>query len=137
MSVHNRDSPERFEPASVVMAYALSARDLADQLNVQPTTSLAAGAALQRKNQFGPNQLPSPPQRQAWQVFAAQFKSILILILAGASGLSALIGNVNDALVILAVMLINATVGFYQEWRAEESAGRTEGDVATASTSSA
>lgn len=121
MSVHNRDSPERVEPASVVMAYALSARDLADQLNVQPTTSLAAGAALQRKNQFGPNQLPSPPQRQAWQVFAAQFKSILILILAGASGLSALIGNVNDALVILAVMLINATVGFYQEWRAEES----------------
>ncbi len=45
----------------------------------------------------------------------------MILILAGASGLSVLIGNFKDAVVILAVMLINATVGFYQEWRAEQS----------------
>ena len=103
------------------MAHAMSAGDLANQLNVQPATGLAAAEALLRKNQFGPNQLPNPPQRQAWQVFAVQFKSILILILAGASGLSALIGNLKDALVILAVMLINATVGFYQEWRAEQS----------------
>ena len=109
------------ESASVVIAHAMSAGDVADQLNVQPTMGLPSGAALQRKVQFGPNQLPNPPQRQAWQVFAAQFKSILILILAGASGLSAAIGNVKDALVILAVMLINATVGFYQEWRAEQS----------------
>ena len=109
------------ESASVAIAHAMSAGDVADQLNVQPEMGLAAVEALRRTNQFGPNQLPSPPQRQAWQVFAAQFKSILILILAGASGLSALIGNVKDALVILAVMLINATVGFYQEWRAEQS----------------
>ena len=112
---------KRLESAAVVMAHAMSAGDLANQLNVQPAMGLAAGEALQRKNQFGPNQLPNPPQRQAWQVFAAQFKSILILILAGASGLSALIGNLKDALVILAVMLINAMVGFYQEWRAEQS----------------
>jgi P-type Ca2+ transporter type 2C len=99
----------------------MSASDAAAQLNVPPTIGLAASEALHRKKQFGPNQLPNPPQRQAWHVFAAQFKSILILILAGASGLSALIGNIKDALVILAVMLINATVGFYQEWRAEQS----------------
>ena len=109
------------ESASVVMAHALSAGDLAEQLNVQPATGLAEAETHQRKTQFGPNQLPNPPQRQAWQVFVAQFKSILILILAGASGLSALIGNRKDALVILAVMLINAMVGFYQEWRAEQS----------------
>ena len=99
----------------------MSAGALAEQLKVLAATGLAAGEALHRLNQFGPNQLPNSPQRQAWQVLAAQFKSILILILAGASGLSALIGNVKDALVILAVMLINATVGFYQEWRAEKS----------------
>ena len=103
------------------MAHTISAGDLADQLCVQPATGLALEETLRRKIQFGPNQLPNPPQRQAWQVFAAQFQSILILILAGASGLSALIGNLKDALVILAVMLINATVGFYQEWRAEQS----------------
>ncbi len=109
------------ECASVIMAHAMSSGDLARKLDVLPAMGLAVADALQRKNQFGPNQLPDPPRRQAWQVFAAQFKSILILILAGASGLSALIGNLKDALVILAVMLINATVGFYQEWRAEQS----------------
>lgn len=109
------------ESASLVIAHAMTADDLARQLNVLPARGLAAEKALRREKQFGPNQLPSPPQRQAWQVFAAQFKSILILILAGASGLSAVIGNAKDALVILAVMLINATVGFYQEWRAEQS----------------
>ena len=121
MSVNSTASPERLESPAALMAHTLSAADLAAQLTVQPTTGLAAAEALLRKTQFGPNQLPSPPQRQAWQVFAAQFKSILILILAGASGLSALIGNVKDAVVILAVLLINATVGFYQEWRAEQS----------------
>ena len=39
----------------------------------------------------------------------------------GAAGLAALIGNTKDALVILAVVVINATVGFYQEYRAEQS----------------
>lgn len=101
------------------MAHAMTAGELANQPNIQPAMGLAADKAAERKNQFGPNQLPNPPQRHAWQVFAAQFQSILILILAGASGLSALIGNLKDALVILAVMLINATVGYYQEWRAE------------------
>ena len=115
------DPIKRLECASEIMAHAMSAGDLASQLSVQPAMGLDAGEALQRRNQFGPNQLPNPAQRKAWQVFVAQFKSILILILAGASGLSALIGNLKDALVILAVMLINATVGFYQEWRAEQS----------------
>ena len=51
----------------------------------------------------------------------AQFKSILILILLGAVALATLIGSTKDALVILAVVVINALVGFYQEYRAERS----------------
>jgi Ca2+-transporting ATPase len=51
----------------------------------------------------------------------SQFKSVLILILIGAAALAALIGNVRDAGVILAVVVINAFVGFYQEFRAERS----------------
>jgi P-type Ca2+ transporter type 2C len=109
------------EAASLGVVHSFSAVELTEKLKVLPEMGLAVVDALKRNDQFGPNQLPDPLQRKAWQVFAAQFKSILILILAGASGLSAMIGNVNDALVILAVMLINATVGFYQEWRAEQS----------------
>lgn len=102
-------------------AHTMTASDVVAQLHVPPTTGLTAQEALQRQTRFGPNQLPTAPPRRASNVFAAQFKSVLILILAAASGLSALIGNYKDAVVILAVMLINATVGFYQEWRAEQS----------------
>ena len=98
-----------------------SGQAVAAHCNVKPAIGLTAQDAVQRLAQFGANQLPNPLERKAWQVFAAQFKSVLILILAAASGLSALIGNAKDAVVILAVMLINATLGFYQEWRAEQS----------------
>ena len=104
-----------------VLPHTLSAQELAANLDLQPATGLPAHEVLKRITRYGINQLPSPAQRQAWQVFAAQFKSVLILILAGASVLSAAIGNVKDAAVILAVMLINASLGFYQEWRAEQS----------------
>ena len=82
---------------------------------------MKADQVLQRTKQYGPNQLPDAPLRSPWLAFAGQFKSILILILIGAAGLAALIGNTKDALVIVAVVLINASVGFYQEYRAEQS----------------
>ncbi len=116
-----KDQPVQVEPINLILAHVTSGVDIATHLNVQPVTGLTAQEVLQRRVQFGINQLPSPPQRQAWQVFAAQFKSILILILLGAALLSVLIGNLKDGIVILAVVLINATVGFYQEWRAEQS----------------
>ena len=109
------------EDIKPTLPHTLSAQDLAANLDLQPATGLPAQEVLKRRTRYGINQLPSPPQRQAWQVFAAQFRSVLILILAGASVLSAVIGNFKDAAVILAVMLINASLGFYQEWRAEQS----------------
>ena len=100
---------------------------LAARLEVRPDGGLSAEQVVQRKTKYGLNQLPDAPPRSAWRVFLAQFKSILILILIGAATLAALIGNTKDALVILAVVLINATVGFYQEYRAEQSLAALKG----------
>ena len=101
--------------------HAQAPGELAAQLDVQLELGLSAEQIRERKEKYGPNQLPEAPPRPAWRVFLAQFKSILIMILIGAATLAALIGNTKDALVILAVVLINATVGFYQEYRAEQS----------------
>ena len=112
---------------SGVAPHAQTFDELAVQLDIRLDMGLSAEQVSQRKAQHGPNQLAEAPPRSPWRVFLAQFKSILIMILIGAATLAALIGNTKDALVILAVVLINATVGFYQEYRAEQSLAALKG----------
>jgi Ca2+-transporting ATPase len=104
-----------------VAGHGLTAEAVAAQLEVNPHTGLSSAQARERLAQYGANRLPEAPPRSPWHVLLAQFKSILILILIGAAGLAALVGSFKDALVILAVVVINALVGFYQEYRAERS----------------
>jgi Ca2+-transporting ATPase len=101
--------------------HTLSAEATAAQLEVRPDTGLTRSEAQARLSRVGPNRLPQVPARSPWRVLLAQFKSILILILLGAVVLAASIGSTKDAVVILAVVVINALVGFYQEYRAERS----------------
>ena len=101
--------------------FALTAVDVAACLEVQLDAGLSDQDVHQRQQQFGRNQLPEAPPRSALAAFVSQFKSVLTLILVGAATLAAFVGNLKDALVILAVVVINAIVGFYQEYRAEQS----------------
>jgi Ca2+-transporting ATPase len=101
--------------------HVLTAESVAAALDVRPLAGLDDAQALERLAQFGLNRLPVTPPRPPWRVLLRQFKGIMILILIGAAGLAALVGSVKDALVILAVVVINALVGFYQEYRAERS----------------
>ncbi|MDX1693312.1 MAG: HAD-IC family P-type ATPase [Ketobacteraceae bacterium] len=94
---------------------------VADRLGVQADTGLSGEEASRRLRQQGPNVLAEVPPRSPWQVFISQFRSLLILILIGAACLAAFIGNLKDAIVIFVVVLINCSVGFYQEYRAERS----------------
>ena len=120
--------PEPLPPAgAAAVPHALTADALAAQLDVRLDIGLSAAQVKERNAQYGPNQLPDAPPRPAWRVFLFQFKSILILILIGAALLAAAIGNLKDAFVILAVVLINASVGFYQEYRAEQSLAALKG----------
>ncbi|MFC7668212.1 cation-translocating P-type ATPase [Hymenobacter humi] len=80
---------------------------------------LSQPEAEQRLARYGPNRLAEKPPRSAWLKFIDQFKNVLVLVLVGATVLAAVIGDVQDALVILVVVLFNAVLGFYQEHRAE------------------
>ena len=101
--------------------HTLAAEAVAAQLDVRPETGLTGGQAVERLARFGPNQLPTVAPRSPWRVLLAQFRSVMILILIGASVLAAAVGSFKDAAVILAVVVVNALVGFYQEHRAERS----------------
>ena len=75
--------------------------------------------AERRLASVGWNRLPQPPRTRAWRRFAGQFRSLLIYILLAAAILTAMIGEWLDCAVILGVVLINGTIGYLQEARAE------------------
>lgn len=74
-----------------------------------------------RARSAGPNKLFEKPPRSPWLLLFGQFKNVLILVLMMAAALAASIGKVTDAAVIMVVVLLNAALGFYQQYRAEQS----------------
>jgi magnesium-transporting ATPase (P-type) len=81
---------------------------------------LSGEEAAKRLARHGPNRLTSPAGRSALWRFAAQFNNILILVLIAAAAVSALLGEIVDAMVIVGVVVINAVIGFIQEGKAEQ-----------------
>src|SRR5512139_3655786 len=85
-------------------------------------SGLRQGEAEQRLERFGPNRIPEPGRATPLLVFLRQFTSPLIYLLLVAAVLSLLIGDLRDALFIFGVLVLNALVGGFQEWRADTSA---------------
>ena len=102
-------------------AHTATADAVALALDVRPDIGLDSRKSAERLAKWGTNALPVTPPRSPWRVLLAQFKGVMIVILLGAALLAAWVGSVKDASVILAVVVINALVGFYQEYRAERS----------------
>lgn len=73
-----------------------------------------------RLNQFGYNELLEKKKVPAWLLFLHQFKDFMILILAAAAILSGIVGDMTDTIIILVIVVLNAIVGFIQEYRAEK-----------------
>jgi magnesium-transporting ATPase (P-type) len=97
-------------------------RDAALQrCGTDPARGLEAAAVAKRLAEHGPNALPEPPPKAAWRAFVRQFRSPLIYILFVAAVLAVALGHHGDAGVILAVVLVNALIGSFQEGRAERS----------------
>jgi calcium-translocating P-type ATPase len=80
---------------------------------------LTAADVQTRLARDGPNRLPAPKRRGVLARFLAQFQDILVYTLLAAAAITALLGDYVDCVVILAVVLIDAVIGFVQESRAE------------------
>jgi len=83
---------------------------------------LTSSEAAVRLDQYGPNLLPGKPQPGLATIFIHQFLSPLIYILIAAGLVSMAIGEWTDAGFIFAVILLNALLGTFQEWKAERGA---------------
>ena len=82
---------------------------------------LSSKIAEEKLQQFGPNELQEGKKRTIAGILLAQFKDVMILILLAAAIIAGIIGDLTDTIVILIIVLLNAVIGFIQEYRAEKS----------------
>ena len=94
-------------------------QDVLDDLQ-STATGLAESEARQRLSTHGHNRLPQPPGRNVVVRFLLQFHNILIYVLLASAVVTAFLDHLVDTAVILAVVLINAVIGFVQEGKAEK-----------------
>ncbi|TYB64869.1 HAD-IC family P-type ATPase [Nonomuraea sp. PA05] len=102
--------------------HALPAGDVAVMLRAAPEQGLSAGEAARRLERHGPNRLRETPREPRLRAFLRQFQDLMIVILLIAAVVSLLISrDWETPLAITVVVLLNATIGFVQESRAEAS----------------
>jgi Mg2+-importing ATPase len=113
--------------------WSLAAGDLLASLHSKPE-GLSAEEAAQRLSQLGPNTLEVKKKATALGLFLSQFKSPIVLILLFATGVSAVLKDWVDALIILAIVLGSALLSFFQEYSASTAAEKLRAQVTVKAT---
>ncbi|MGH2922274.1 MAG: cation-translocating P-type ATPase, partial [Gaiellaceae bacterium] len=99
--------------------YCLPLVEVSRRLETRPDAGLSEAEAERRLEEYGPNELEAARAAAPWELLLEQFKNVLILILLAAVGLSIVLGHATEAIVIAAIVLLAALLGFVQEFRAE------------------
>lgn len=97
----------------------MSPEEVLKALNVAET-GLAQAEAQKRLSQYGLNEIQKQKRTSSIKIFLEQFKDILIIILLIATALSIMTSQIIDVIVILAIVLATAILGFAEEFRSEK-----------------
>ncbi|MFP7242432.1 calcium-translocating P-type ATPase, PMCA-type [Pediococcus pentosaceus] len=100
--------------------YEQSVEEVVAQLGSNLEDGLDPDTAAKRLAENGPNQLTGQKQSTLLEKFFDQFKDLMIVVLLVAALVSVFVGEGADALIILAVVILNAVFGVFQEAKAEE-----------------
>ena len=119
------------DPTVPVDWFRRSVAETAAALAVDPAVGLSEAEAARRLEEHGRNELDEVPRRAAWKRFLDQFNDLLIFVLLGAAVVAAAVGDLKDPIVIGVVLLINATMGFVQENRADNALDALKGMLET------
>ncbi len=130
---------EKYEPILIdlekIHAHSVEHEEVAKKMNTSIETGLAENEAQKRIEEYGKNELIKEKGKTALQIFLSQFKDFLIYLLLFAIAISVIIGlyessrpgaeawstEYTDAVVIAIILIVNAILGFYQEYQAEKS----------------
>ncbi|MBB3110476.1 Ca2+-transporting ATPase [Paenibacillus phyllosphaerae] len=101
--------------------HQMGTEELAQSLQASPDSGLSQAEASERLQRLGRNELSEGKKVSPFALFFNQFKDFMVLVLLGATLVSGLLGEYLDAITIVAIIVINAFLGFTQEFRAEKS----------------
>ena len=102
------------------MNYHLLSIHETQQLLKTSKNGLHQSDAEERLLENGKNELVEKKKKPFWLLLLNQFKDLMIIILLVAATISIAIGDVKDAALILSIVLMNALIGFIQEYKAEK-----------------
>ncbi|MDP1766842.1 MAG: calcium-translocating P-type ATPase, PMCA-type [Methylotenera sp.] len=99
--------------------HTMSADEAALQLETNHQAGLSAEQVAERITHHGPNILQEKRRRSPWRMLLDQFTEFMIIVLIVAAIISGFVGDVGDTIFIIVIVILNAVVGFVQEFRAE------------------
>ncbi len=99
--------------------HTLSADEVAQRLETNHQTGLSAAQVAERIARHGPNALHEERGRSPWRMLIDQFADFMIIVLIGAAVISGIVGDVQDTITIIVIVILNTVIGFIQEYRAE------------------
>lgn len=102
------------------MWFSKSQEDALAEFHVNPATGLTTEEAKARLVTYGENKLKGKPKKGLIALFFAQLQDMLIYVLLGAAVITVYIGEYVDAIIILLVVVLNAAIGVFQEYKAEK-----------------
>jgi Ca2+-transporting ATPase len=100
--------------------YRLESEEVLARLETDPEQGLAGAEVERRLAEYGPNELIERGTKSPWRILWEQMTALLVVILIIAAIVSLALGDLKDAIAILAIVVLNAILGFTQEYRAEQ-----------------
>jgi Ca2+-transporting ATPase len=100
--------------------HSKSVSSVLEELGVRAEFGLTPSGAARRLHEHGRNELLERGSRSAWLILFEQFASYLVIVLIVAAAVSALLGDYEDSIAIAAIVVLNAALGFTQDFRAEK-----------------
>ncbi len=100
--------------------YQQDIESIINEINSDAKSGLSAAEAKSRLNKYGLNELIEKGTKNPWLILLDQLRDAMVIILIIAAIVSGFLGDLNDVIVILAIVILNAAIGFSQEYRAEQ-----------------
>jgi len=115
-----RSSRERGSPSAAEAWHTLSLAEAFERLQADGERGLSPSEVTRRLAQYGPNSLSQARERSTLSILLAQFRSLIVALLVAATVIAVVMGETIEAAAILVVIVLNAAIGFFTEWKAQQ-----------------